>query len=523
MKKILIIFSFFIFSYTFSNNLKKDVEISNMPLYDVLSILSKETGQNIISSENAKNIIIDSYFEKGENINDILLALVEAYNLSFTKTNNAIIISSRNEIKENKSKLIFQVIDSLTGENISKAKIEVKANPNKVCFTTENGLAIIENIHKNSYILKVSKKNFYDKFEIIDANKNINSFNIFLTPKEKENEYPNLNNNLNFFEADGKILYTQTFTLFNIKPSEIKKILYESMGENLKISISEKNNKIIVVAEREILEAIRKLIKELDANTKQVRITSEILDISNNLFEELGFDWVYNQSHTPSQHKNISDISLLNSTATVSTGNILGSSIKLVRQFSKNTDVLNLGINLLESSNELTVSSVPTITITSGEEGEFKVIEEVVVGEKREKKDKENKKNINSEPIFKEAGLILKVKPYIRNNNFIDLEIHIELSNFKFKKNLLNVGEINSGTFNSEGGSKVGRILSTKVRVKNGDTILLGGLKKTIKQNVENKVPILGDIPIINFFFKNTSKKNENSDMYIKLKVDIED
>ncbi len=34
---------------------------------------------------------------------------------------------------------------------------------------------------------------------------------------------------------------------------------------------------------------------------------------------------------------------------------------------------------------------------------------------------------------------------------------------------------------------------------------------------------ILGDIPIISFFFKNTTKKNENSDMYIKLKVEIDE
>ena len=102
-------------------------------------------------------------------------------------------------------------------------------------------------------------------------------------------------------------------------------------------------------------------------------------------------------------------------------------------------------------------------------------------------------------------------------------KISLELSDFKFKRNVLNLKDINSGTYNSEGGSKVGRGLTTKVRVKNGDTILLGGLKKSIQQNIESKIPILGDIPIISFFFKNTTKKNENSDMYIKLKVEIDE
>ena len=127
------------------------------------------------------------------------------------------------------------------------------------------------------------------------------------------------------------------------------------------------------------------------------------------------------------------------------------------------------------------MSSVPTLMIASGEEGEFKVTEEVVVGIKTHREDKKDR---YSEPIFKEAGLIMKVKPFIKDNDYIILEISLELSDFKFKKNVLNLKDINSGTYNSEGGSKVGRGLTTKVRVKNGDTIFT----RRIKKNLYNKI-----------------------------------
>ena len=253
----------------------------------------------------------------------------------------------------------------------------------------------------------------------------------------------------------------------------------------------------------------------IDKNPKQVKITSQILDISNNLFEELGFDWVYKQN-VESQERNSLTAMILGKAGL----NGVGSTVNIVRQFHNKSDVLSVGINLLEATNDLVVSSVPTLMIASGEEGEFKVTEEVVVGIKTHREDKKDR---YSEPIFKEAGLIMKVKPFIKDNDYIILEISLELSDFKFKKNVLNLKDINSGTYNSEGGSKVGRGLTTKVRVKNGDTILLGGLKKSIQQNIESKIPILGDIPIISFFFKNTTKKNENSDMYIKLKVEIDE
>jgi len=51
------------------------------------------------------------------------------------------------------------------------------------------------------------------------------------------------------------------------------------------------------------LENAISIIEDIDKNPKQVKITSQILDISNNLFEELGFDWVYRQN-VESQERN---------------------------------------------------------------------------------------------------------------------------------------------------------------------------------------------------------------------------
>ena len=353
--------------------------------------------------------------------------------------------------------------------------------------------------------------------QIIDSSKSISILNVDL--KEKADNYTNRQNeanleDLNFYEVDGKFYYTKTFSLFNVSPDEVLKVLRETFGENIKVSSLSKVNKLVVSAERDILENAISIIEDIDKNPKQVKISSQILDISNNLFEELGFDWVYRQNVASEERNSLTAIILGN------TGlNGIGSSFNIVRQFHDKSDVLSLGLNLLESTNDLVVSSVPTLMIASGEEGEFKVTEEVIVGVKTTK---ENKNDKHTEPVFKEAGLIMKVKPFIKDDDYIVLEISLELSDFKFKRNVLNIKDINSGTYNSEGGSKVGRALTTKVRVKNGDTILIGGLKKSIQQNIESKIPILGDIPIISFFFKNTTKKKENSDMYIKLKVEIE-
>lgn len=149
------------------------------------------------------------------------------------------------------------------------------------------------------------------------------------------------------------------------------------------MSTLSKVNKLVVSAERDILENAISIIEDIDKNPKQVKITSQILDISNNLFEELGFDWVYKQN-VESQERNSLTAMILNKAGV----NGVGSTVNIVRQFHNKSDVLSTGINLLEATNDLVVSSVPTLMIASGEEGEFKVTEEVVVGIKTHREDK---------------------------------------------------------------------------------------------------------------------------------------
>ena len=515
MKKFTLIIFLILNTFIFPSALNRDIDIIDMPLHEVLAVLSKETGKNLICSKEAKDIVIDTYFNKGEDVNSVLQFLAESYDLSIKKENNTTIFMLQSEKNTKKAKIIGKI----TSNNIAlkNAKIELK-DLNKVVYTDNSGNFIIDNIPKDVYVCKISKKGYEERGEIIDTVKSINVLNVDL--KENQNSYENKDisddlSNSNFYEIDGKFYYTKTFSLFNVSPEEVSKILHETFGENIKVSTLSKVNKLVVSAERDILENAISIVEDIDKNPKQVKITSQILDISNNLFEELGFDWVYKQN-VESQERNSLTAMILNKAGV----NGVGSTVNIVRQFHNKSDVLSTGINLLEATNDLVVSSVPTLMIASGEEGEFKVTEEVVVGIKTHREDKKDR---YSEPIFKEAGLIMKVKPFIKDNDYIILEISLELSDFKFKKNVLNLKDINSGTYNSEGGSKVGRGLTTKVRVKNGDTILLGGLKKSIQQNIESKIPILGDIPIISFFFKNTTKKNENSDMYIKLKFEIDE
>lgn len=262
----------------------------------------------------------------------------------------------------------------------------------------------------------------------------------------------------------------------------------------------------------------KELVAKLDKRKKQVRVTAEIIDVKENLFESLGFNWAYGTKGRINNKNNGVFMQSLISGTTDGIGDIIGSSINFISSFNNGKNVLNMTLNLLETTQDLTVNALPSIILLSGEMGTLKMTEEVIVGEDKEE-DNDNDR-VNYKPIFKEAGIILKVKPLIKSDGYIYLDLDLEASDFKLKKSL-ELKEENTGTFNSEGGSKISRNLKTKVRLKNNDVILIGGLKRKVDQKIKNKVPFLGDIPGIGILFKRTSSRMERTDLYIKLKAEI--
>lgn len=384
--------------------------------------------------------------------------------------------------------------------------------------TTYGGNFVIDNLDPGIYVVRFEKEGYTTLGEIVNLDKNISNFTISLEKDYKVNTTKNVStNNIKGQSTtiNGEKFYTERVRLLNIPAEEVKNILEYNFEEQLKITSLEKLNTVILFGKKEYISSAKNIIKEIDSGIKQVRVSSQILDVSDNLFEELGFDWVYSDNKQIEDSKSTNG-SLLKNEFIDGIGSNFLSGIKLIRQFSGGKDVLGVGINLLQSTQDLVISAIPSILISDGEEGEFKITEEVIVGEEKDENN-ETSKTVYT-PLFREAGIILKVQPIIQDEDNILLKINIEVSNFKLKKS--NNSE-ESGTYNSEGGSKVGRSVITTIKMKNGETIFIGGLKRAILHNLDSKVPVLGDIPVIGKLFRKTSIKNEVTDIYIRLKVDL--
>lgn len=511
------IFFFFIQNFTFTERMidtekiiyKEEINVVDMKVSDFLFYLSKEGKIEVVAEDSIKDKKINMFCKEGTSLNKILLILCESNEWKAEKEKGYIFISPRNVQKEGRGEIIGKVSSFEYKKNIEGAKITLLDNYSKPVYTDINGSFRFENIPYGVYFIRAEKNGCKIEGEMIDVNKKNNIVKIFMEKDYREN------NNISKKDTEDSDFIIEKIKFSDVKDINIENMIAEDIKEGINFSKNIDKGIIYISGEKRKVLRIKKYLEELDSHNKQVRITAQILDVTENLFEDLGFSWLYGGNTEKS--KNSISTGVLTNSSTLGVGSIFSSVFTLIKNFNNDEDILKVSFNLLQGTQDLTISAVPSIVTTSGKEGIFKITEERIIGQEKTENDENGKTTYT--PIFREAGIILNVTPEIMKDNTIILKINLETSDFKMQNYISDENDSN----NSEniGGSKISRNIETTVRLKSGDTVFIGGLKKGIIQNSESRVPFISSVPVIGNLFKNSSERKEVTDLYIRLKVDI--
>ena len=258
------------------------------------------------------------------------------------------------------------------------------------------------------------------------------------------------------------------------------------------------DNKIILNGDEKKFLELERIIKSLDRAKEQVIIKGTIIDTSSNLFERLGIDWSINPENANPNRKNL-------------IGKFLNGEVSISSIFSMGGNFLGIDFNLLKENGDIKIEAMPTLMIMEKEEGELRVTEEVIIGEKKVTKNNED----YIEPIFSEAGIVFKILPEIKNVNGekkIILKMDTEISNFKL-----------TSSYNESSGAKQKNQTRTTITLNNGGSTFIGGLKQNVGKETVRKIPILSSIPIIGPLFKYQRKNKEMRDIYIEIEAIIQE
>lgn len=513
--KVCIILYFFIciciFGYE-GENIKKlqekifpnEINISGITLENFLIFLSEESGVTIVSSEDIKNSQIYLYMDKNKKISDILDVLCSSKEYVMKDKGNHILISKRENENENRGVLLGEVFSTEHNERLNGVKITLLDDYSKPCYTTKDGIFRMNDIPYGPYFIKGEKEGYKVVGEVIDINQKQNKIKLFL---DKKYEIKN-----DAFESSEEFI-VKKIKVGDLENIKIEEILPDDIKSLIKLTRDNKKDILYISGAETNVKEAEKIVEEVCHSNKEIRISVQILDITDNLFQELGFSWIYGDKNP--FDKNGLTGGILGSSYTQGVGSIFTSTLNYIKNFGSEDSYLNFGINLLRANQDLRITTTSSIVTTNGKEGELKVTSEQIVGQERIE-NIENSQNTYL-PIFREAGTVFKVLPEIIDENYTALKVTVESSDFK-NLNGKNVSEDDKG---ENLGNKVSRNLVTSLKVRNGETVFIGGLKTDIQQNQESKAPFIGDIPGVGVLFKNKRKSKEATDLYIRMRVDV--
>jgi type IV pilus assembly protein PilQ len=270
------------------------------------------------------------------------------------------------------------------------------------------------------------------------------------------------------------------------------------MSERGTVTIDDRTNVLIVKDTSRNLEAIRKLVDQLDKPVRQVLIEARVVIATDDFTRELGVRFGANgRNFTPgdgsekgfdvggaSTNGLISD---LPAAVGLGSGGALGLTIFKVGSF-----LLNLELSALQVENRGEVLSSPRIITSDKTRARIEQGVEIPYA------------TVSLEGTstqFKKAVLALEVLPHITPDNQIVMELKITKDT--------------RGALTPDGIAIDTREIETTVQVANGETIVLGGIYENTKSRTVNKIPILGDLPGIGFLFRKTNVTDDKKELLI--------
>ncbi len=278
-------------------------------------------------------------------------------------------------------------------------------------------------------------------------------------------------------------------------------------------------NSLIITAPEPQYRQLRSVIDKLDARRAQVFVESLIAEVNADKAAEFGI-----QFQGALGKKGDGSIGLLGTNFNIGGANIIslatqaaaggvvpssGGNFGIANRQNSGVYVLGFLARFLESSGDGNVLSTPNLLTLDNEEARIVVGRNVPFVTGQFTSNNSNSGSVNPFQTIerKDVGLTLRVKPQISEDGSVKLQVFQEVSS------------VDPATINSPNGPTTNkRSIESNVVVEDGAIVVLGGLLTDEFSGGEEKVPILGDVPIFGNLFKGQSRTRKKSNLMVFLR-----
>lgn len=441
---------------------KISLDIKGMDIVDVLKMLSTRSGMNMVIGKNVSGKV--TLFLKDVSIWDAFEIIILANDLAYEKNGEIINVMTQRDYELQygerfQGKTIARVVllKYAKAIDLSKALTQIKTNIGKIIVDEgSNTLVLVDTPDK--------LKEMEDFIKAADLPVQVRVFN------------------LNYAEAD-KL------------SAKIQENLTKGIGY---LRIDERTNKIVITDYPDKLDEIAKIINAFDEKTPQVLIDAQIVEIKPSDKFEMGVDWDFwiKKNFRMSAALPIGTTNRLLLGAISSTPSAKGD-YKAI-------------LDLLRTIGDTKILSSPRIMALNNQEAK------ILVGTKdayitSTTSQAGSGSTVTSQSVnFVDVGIKLFVTPTINKDGFVTMKIRPEISS-AIRTDITSEGKITQVPIVTTSETE------TTVLVKDGVTVIIGGLRKDERYKTVKKIPVAGDIPLLGFFFRSTSDELKKTELVILL------
>jgi general secretion pathway protein D len=368
------------------------------------------------------------------------------------------------DFKEASLKQIFDVIAQTSGLNIlfdKDLKLDQKAS------------IILKDSTIEAVIYYMLMTNHLER-QVMDAN----TLLIYANTADKQNEYQQV--------------VVKTFLLSNAKAATVADTL-KTLLKLREVVADEKLNMLIVRDTPEALRLAEKLIAAQDVPEPEVMLEVEVLEVSREKMLNLGVNWPGSISLTP--------LSLNNGT-TLTLNDLRG-----INAGSTGVTIDPLTINAQQVDTDGDILANPRIRVLNHEKAK------IIVGDKVPSISGSSVASTTGTLVthtvtYIDVGMKLDVEPTIYLNNDVAIRIGLEVSS------IISTQTLSDGTVVYTIGT---RNAGTMLRLKDGENQVLAGLINKQNTSSANKIPALGDIPILGRLFGSTNDDKQKTEIVLSI------
>ncbi len=294
-------------------------------------------------------------------------------------------------------------------------------------------------------------------------------------------------------------------------------------GAASRVTVDPSTNALVFYGTAAEAMQVGELLRALDVPAKQVSLEAKVVAIDKAAAKDLGVQWMWSTlpqypSRRESYHSRRRSVMGADGTSHVEYADIPTVEMDRPGQKENLGGIVQFGrgpegipfefyygakINALISDGKAKMLSRPNITTIQGHEAVINIGGEVPVPTVSV-----TNSTTTTSIAYRQAGIILRYTPRVNADGFITAEVHTEVSS------PLYVDTLKAYRFQK-------RSADTTVRLKDGETMVIGGLIGSEESRSLSKIPFLGDLPVLGTFFRNVKNSKTDSELMIFLTAHV--